>query len=413
MQSDRALAVLRCLRSGDWLDRERVRALAAILLGVQASLLLFFIVGTHGLIVKLEHPTTTDFVSFYAAGHLADGGTPALAYDRQAHYAAEENATAAGIGYQFFYYPPVFMLVCAAFSRLPYLLAFVLFEAATLVPCLLVARRVLGDGDRGLVLVLLGFPSVFWTLGLGQNAFLTAALFGGGTLLVDRRPVVAGLLFGALCYKPHIALLVPVALAAGGHWRAFAAAAATAALLALASLAAFGWETWHGFLAAAAAMQGTYASGCIDFAGFVSPFGAVRLLGGSAPLAYGVQAVATLAAAALVGVVWRRAVALPIRAATLAAATLTAVPVLLIYDFLIGAMAMAWLVRAGRQTGFLAWEKTALAVLFVVPLFARNLGAGWHLPLAPLAAVTLVALAALCAWREMTRLEKPADQAAW
>ena len=35
------------------------------------------------------------------------------------------------------------------------------------------------------------FPPVFWALGLGQNSFLTAALFGAGTLWVDRRPILA------------------------------------------------------------------------------------------------------------------------------------------------------------------------------------------------------------------------------
>jgi hypothetical protein len=59
---------------------------------------------------------------------------------------------------------------------------------------------------------------------LRQNSLLTAALFGAATLFVDRRPSVAGVLFGALCYEPPFGLLVPVALAAQKNWRAFAAA---------------------------------------------------------------------------------------------------------------------------------------------------------------------------------------------
>src|SRR6202007_3224914 len=102
------------------------------------------------------------------------------------------------------------------------------------------------------VIAILAFPAVWWNFGLGQNAFLTAALFGAATLLVDRRPILAGLLFGALCYKPHFGLLVPLALAAGGRWRCFAAAAASAGGLVLASLMVFGSSTWEAFLAAAA-----------------------------------------------------------------------------------------------------------------------------------------------------------------
>src|SRR5512142_133573 len=83
-----------------WLTRKRVGAGAAILLALQFAGFLFIVAGTHGWIVPLPRPTTTDFVSFYAAGTLANEGTPALAYDAAAHLAAEERATAVGIKYQ-------------------------------------------------------------------------------------------------------------------------------------------------------------------------------------------------------------------------------------------------------------------------------------------------------------------------
>src|SRR5207302_9966990 len=124
--------------------------------------------------------------------------------------------------------------------------------------------RILGERGRAALLALLAFPAILLTLSFGQNAFLTAALFGAATLLVDRRPIVAGIVFGALCYKPHLGLLVPVALAAGGHWRAFAAAFLSAAVLCLASLGIFGWETWRDFLTAAAASPAVYQSGRIS-----------------------------------------------------------------------------------------------------------------------------------------------------
>src|SRR5713101_9275536 len=234
------------------LTRRRVGWCCGMLLAIQLAVFLFIVAGTHGWIVPLSGPTTTDFVSFYAAGALADAGTPALAYEHPAHLAAEERITGAGIGYQFFNYPPVFMLLCAALATLPYLAAFIVFEAATLALYLVVATRILGERSGTALIVLLAFPLVFWNIGLGQNAFLTAGVFGAATLLIDRRPIAAGLLFGALCYKPQFGVLVPVALAAAGQWRAFAAAGATVAALVLASLVAFGAGTWEAFFAAAA-----------------------------------------------------------------------------------------------------------------------------------------------------------------
>jgi alpha-1,2-mannosyltransferase len=104
---------------GAALDRDRVLAYCRILLAAEIGIFVFLVAGTHGLIVPLAGPTSTDFVSFYAAGALADAGTPELAYDPAAHEAAEQRATAPGVEYRFFYYPPVFLLLCAFLARCP------------------------------------------------------------------------------------------------------------------------------------------------------------------------------------------------------------------------------------------------------------------------------------------------------
>jgi alpha-1,2-mannosyltransferase len=389
------------IRSGDWLSRDGVRAYATILLVVELAVFAFLVAGTHGWIVPLETPTTTDFVSFYAAGSLADAGTPALAYDQAAHLAAEEAVAGHGIQYQFFNYPPIYEALFAPIALLPYLVAFVAFEAATLLLYLAVARRILGDYSGTALLVLLAFPMVWWNIGLGQNAFLTAALFGAATLNVDRRPVVAGICFGALCYKPHLALLVPLALAFGGHWRAFAAAAATSATLVLGSLALLGWETWSVFFLTAGSAHGMYESGRILFGGFVSPFGAMRLMGAGVALSYAVQAVFSVIAAAVVAFVWRRGSSLPMRAAVLAAATLVAIPLSLLYDLMLGAIAGCWLLRGQDRRVASPWEKTVLALLYVALIDSRNLAQDISLPVNTIAALALFALATRRALAEL------------
>src|SRR5579859_5958558 len=92
------------LRDGGWLDRRCVGVGAGILLALQIAAFAFAIAGTHGWIVRMPGLPTTDFVSFYAAGQLADAGTPALAYDRAAHFAAEKRVAGPDIGYQYFNY---------------------------------------------------------------------------------------------------------------------------------------------------------------------------------------------------------------------------------------------------------------------------------------------------------------------
>ena len=73
-------------------------------------------------------------------------------------------------------------------------------------------------------------------------------LLGGGLSLLERRPYLAGFLFGMMIYKPQLALLLPVALLGGRQWRAFAAASVTAGVLLAASALWFGTDVWAEYL---------------------------------------------------------------------------------------------------------------------------------------------------------------------
>jgi alpha-1,2-mannosyltransferase len=388
------------------------RTPAAVFLTFEIGLLIFLVLGTHGMIVPLNKPVTTDFASFYAAGMLADEGAPELVYDQAAHHAAEERATEPGIEYQFFYYPPVFLLACAPLARVPYLLAFVLFETVTGLLCLPVVRRILHSHDWTDLILALSFPAVFWTIGLGQNALLSAALFGAATLLIDQRPLLAGLLFGALCYKPHLGVLIPFALIAGRRWRALAAAAAAALALCGASAAIFGVDTWHAYLDVASGSVRTYEFGRIDFAGMISVFGAVRLAGGTVAVAYAAQIAVGLVATAIVIWVWWREADLETRSASLIAATLLTVPVILLYDLTLAGIAMAWLIRSNRQGNGLPLQKASFAAIFLIALVMRSIGSSYQVPLGPIPALMLLAFSfrnaatdRLCATGPLPRIQ--------
>ena len=72
---------------------------------------------------------------------------------------------------------------------------------------------------------------------------------GAALVQLDRWPVLAGILFGFLAYKPQIGLLIPVVLAAKrpvALLRQLRAAAV--GLLALATTLAFGPHVWQAFL---------------------------------------------------------------------------------------------------------------------------------------------------------------------
>ena len=388
-------AALREVASGRWLRGDTLRRWVLMLLVLQVAAFAFLFSGVHGWIVRLDHPVSVDFVSFYAAGVLADQGQAVRAYSRAAHFAAEQAVLSPGIGYQFFLYPPPFLLVCAVLARLPWAASFVVFEAATLLGCLLVLRAVLDLPWRRCLAGLLAFPAVPWVVLLGQNSFMTAGLFGLALLLLERRPVLAGLLVAGLACKPHFALLVPLAFAAGGCWRAFAAAAAgVLGACALATLL-FGVAVWPAYFATMAASQPELQAGLVGrFGAMVSPYGALRAMGVPHVAALLGQGVGVVGAAAAVALFWRRQAPLPIRAAALLAAGLVAAPMALFYDLMLVLVALCWLVRQGRDTGFPPWSRSVMVACWLLPGLTLFLG-DRHLPVGGLVAPALL----LLCWR--------------
>ncbi len=394
MQTD----ILAHLRHAPWLTRDRVMAWATVLLVLETLFVCFIAAWQNGLFFAAERQHSADYVSFHAAGQLVLAGHPALAYDQAAHLAAQ-HATTGVVGdasYQYFFYPPVFLLLCAPLALLPYGWSLGLFLAATLGLFLFAMHRLLRPTGMlqgwGWLIPVLSFPPMIWNIGLGQNAFLTAALFAGFTLMLDRRPASAGAMLGLMCYKPHYGLLAPVALASGQRWKAFFSAAAVVAGLVGLSVALFGVETWQAYLAAASGSSKVYESGRIDLAGMITLFGAARLIGVPPQAAWALQAVAAVLMAGLVALVWRRNDQPNARSTTLLVATLLAVPLSLVYDQLLLLVAMAWLLRDVRQTGFLPWERLLLVAIWPLSLMTWIIGSAWHIPLAPLTHLTVLAL---------------------
>jgi alpha-1,2-mannosyltransferase len=356
----------------------------------------FFVLGTHGMITKLAHPTTTDFASFYAAGKQVNAGAAPSVYNPARHYIAEQEATARGIDYVHFFYPPIFLLLCAPLARLPYLLSFAAFELLSLFAALVVLQRILRMPMRRTVLYGLAFPATLWSIGVGQNAVLTVAIFGAATLAIDDRPFLAGLFIGLLAYKPQLGLFFPVALLAQRNGRAFLAATCMTAFLILLSLVAFGSGCWRGFFDIARQAHATYETGAVYLPSLTAPFGALLSLSAPARVAYDVQAVTTVMLAGLVYYVWSRPYRLTLRAAIIAAATPLATPMTMFYDLTLSGLAIACLVRDGYDHGFGPWRRLALLCVFPLPLFSGHISTTRPLIISFMSGAAILALAMSC-----------------
>jgi alpha-1,2-mannosyltransferase len=380
------------------LSARRVFAYAGMVLTAEIVVAIYLAVLSHGAGSSAHLPT--DFVAFYAAGDLAKEGVPQLAYDPAAEHAAEEQLAGPDAPYDFFFYPPVYLLVCRLLACLPYGVAFVVFQIATLLLLLTAIGPIVAKQEPRALFPLLAFPVVFWNFGFGQNAFLTAALFAGAMALIDRRPIVAGLLFGAVCYKPQLGLLIPVALVAGSHWRAFFSAVISVAGLSAVSLALLGEATWQSFLTSALTAHSAFDAGAIRINSLVSPYGAALILRIGSHWAYGIQAAATLGAALVIAYTWRGSGSITVRGGTLAAMTLVGVPFVHFYDLMLGALAVFWIIEANGES-LKTWERLALAVLFLIPAAGVQLTEITRLPLLPASVLALGVIVARVALRDV------------
>jgi hypothetical protein len=94
--------------------------------------------------------------------------------------------------------------------------------------------------------------------------------------------------------------------------------------------------------------------------------------GASVGIAYLAQATVTLCAGGALVWLWRTSAPFALRAAALLIATLLATPYSLDYDLMLLAPAIAFLAAGGMQHGFVRYEKTLLAALWIVPLVTRS-----------------------------------------
>ena len=362
----------------------RIQRWCTALLATQILLFATFVLGTHGFLVSLDHPATSDFVSFYAAGTLANGVHPALVYNQLAHYAAERAATQPGIPYFYFFYPPVFLLLCSVLARLPYVCAFIVFQTLTITACLMTLRAIIGSPSRLWLLPVLSFAPAIWCVGFGQNSFLTAALFGGGTLLLHtRRPTLGGLVLACLCYKPHTGLLIPIALMAKGSTRAFISATIGVLLLITASVLAFGEAPWFSFMRVFIESRSEFSAGRISPFGYTaSIYGAASMLGAGRAVACFIQIAAGILVSAFVYRSWFHGHADGTHYALLISGTILVMPVVLFYDIVLLLVAAAWLYHAAKLTGDAPGERIALALIWLLGLTCYPIASTIHLPIA-------------------------------
>ena len=332
------------VRPAGSIEKLLIACAAGIVFAYAVSLAYMF--AAHQWLVDAQgRPLIADFLAVWSAGGLAHGGMALAAYDPYLQHAAEVAAAGrefdGALGWP---YPPFFLLVAAGLSSLGYAWAFVAWAGGTMG---FYAATVGAIADRRTaILFALAAP---WTLAaffVGQNGFFTATLIGLILLNLERRPILSGIFLGLLTYKPQFGLLFPLALAMGGHWRAFVMACLIALSLLTLSNAVYGPAAFAAFLhVLPQTAQTLLDQGAVGWSKLQSVYGLVRWLGLSSAAGWTAQIAATLACAVAIAWLWRSGKARALKAAGLAVAALLATPYLFVYDLPVLAVAIAFLYR--------------------------------------------------------------------
>jgi hypothetical protein len=197
---------------------------------------------------------------------------------------------------------------------------------------------------------------------------------GGALLALNKGPILAGILLGMLTYKPHFGFLFPLALLADRRWTTIISAVVTTLALTALSTVTFGGDTFPAFLNSLRAIA---AAGL----GFEprkvhNAYGLLLTLGAPPMTAWAVQL--TVAALCAFGVfkVWKSGVSFKTKAAWLMLASMVAAPQLMVYDFPILTIALAFL-YAERRFELTEWIVVITANLLLAAVIVQMMPLGW------------------------------------
>lgn len=335
-----------------------------------------------------------DWMVFYTAARAWFDGNLPLIFDGNTLTAALNQRFASWLAFTLnlhpWVYPPTFLVLFLPFGLLPPAVSLVVFLLSGFLAVLAAASLYAGRGTPRWIVTfsLVLCPAVPFNVLTGQNAFFTSALLVGGFGLLGRCPMIAGMLFGVLTFKPQLWLMVPVALVAARQWRVLGSAAATALVLALLTLPVFGLEIWRAWIESVTGMDQAYSGWLINGRlNGVSVFACVTWLGAPrgmsiadlAPylkdhhwlevLASLAQGVAVAVAAAIVYRAFRRPAAGALQLAVLLAATMLAAPHASASDAVLLALATSLFVAAPRREALGTAQVMLAAAVWISPLF--------------------------------------------
>ncbi|MEM9359194.1 MAG: glycosyltransferase family 87 protein [Pseudomonadota bacterium] len=355
-----------------------------------------------GLIDVTGHPIGRDFINVWIGPQVvANEGISAL-FDLRGYEESLGTYFGTPLPFHNWGYPLFVLPFYWPFAQMPYVLALaiwtVLFGAAFLWAAISPVDR--ARASLAALLIAISPAAIINTIS-GQNGFISGALLLGSMLLLDRRPIVAGVLIGLLIFKPHLGFCLPFVLIALGAWRTFVAASVTAAILLFYTIPFIGLDPWIEYVEKVSPYQALLLE---VFEGYytnmmVSITAGLRSMGMAYTPALAIQAIVSVGVLVTTVMAVRQTKDATVRAFVVATAVPLMTPYAFNYDLTTTAAAVAWLIvgplampQKYRLLLFMVWLVPALVMMplvrcwgvpqiFMLAIFAISvrMAYGWQL----------------------------------
>jgi len=356
-------------------------------------------------------PYCIDYGVFYTTGKMTLLGQISGIYQLETHHAFLEQIMHVSLPFYLpWVYPPIFLLAVTPLALLPYSVSLLVWLFLTMGFALYAAYKILPN-QKKLAFLLLGFTGLLMNLRWGQNGFLTTGLIGLGLAYLEEKPMLSGIFFGLMAYKPQFAIFLFPVLLLSGKWKAFFYACLSALGIILVSVVFFGLQPWVNFFQAL--MQTSSSVFGTEFdnvaAIIVSPLAFVRLLGGSATLCTVVQAILTLSVFGAIVWVWRNTKKISLWASVLILGLPLMMPNYTQYDLVLLSLPLILLSYEYLENGYRKLELILLALLWLLPALCWPLVRATNLQICPLVLVfqLIVIILRVKREKEKTLLAQP------
>ena len=317
-----------------------------------------------------------DFMEFYTFAALARGGQWSLQYDWTAFHKLQIALVPASAPY--FYapaYPPLAPMLYWPLSALPFPAAFVTWAVGSSIIYIALIDslgRLTATLPRAHALLgALLFPGFIAVIVLGQTTIWPLVGFIAAFHAMRLGKLfLAGLCVALVAIKPHFGIAFAFVLLLTGSWRVIAGAAAGLTFLASATLAICGRAAIDVYIATTRlALANPGALEPLD-ARHTHAVHAVLSAALPSSLVTPVWLAVTVGVAVVTAMVWRRSASWPMRFTALLLATLLSSPHVLVYDSVLLAPAIVWLIDQAGTSGqrWVGAMAALLAIAFVLPV---------------------------------------------